>query len=844
MNRTLQRDNRRSWEAQVMGFGLYKGIAMLGMTAITATVPTQAQTCEPHWSEQYASPYIDGWPTAITIFDDGSGSGPRPYIGGMHLVGPGITLNDIAQLNENNGWSPLADGFDDFVFALTTFDDGSGDSDALYTVGSFTIAGKISANKVAKWDGQMWSALGEGLDGSGYSVAVFDDGTGAALYVGGIFENAGGISANNIAKWDGQNWSPLDIGIEEDVVYALTVFDDGSGPALYAGGYFQSAGGVSAQNIAKWDGVNWSPLGEGTDSIIRSLVVFDDGSGSALYAAGDFLEAGGDYARRIARWDGISWSQLGTGISNRVLDLTVVDFVNGPALFAAGYFFEAGGVACSRIAKWDGKSWSPLGAGLNMIGGPITFALSPFDDGSDNGPVLLVAGRFDYAGDIPAENFARWDGKEWSTAGGIFPTKFSGRAMTVVEEGGNVDPGLYCGGFSDFFGVPVVNNITHLKDGEWVPVGPGTSGSVQTLKHFDDGSGPALFVGGGFFEAGGMPANRVAKWDGNSWSPLGDGVDDTVMTMCVFDDGAGDGPLLYAGGAFKHSGDTSMYCIAKWDGKNWNALGQNINQYSQSVRTMIVFDDGTGYGDALYVGGDFFIGLNTGEFINIARWDGSQWSQVGAGSNSIVYAFAIYDDGSGPALYASGQFPNTDGIYVYGLGRWDGEDWSIVPGGEISNGSDFITIFTLQVFNDGLSDRPALYVGGRFNMIGSTAANQIARWHGKTWSALGSGLESIPQVDPYAFSMAVFDDGGPQGESLYVTGSFLLADGNSSNNYAQWIPCINPILGDLNGDGSVNTADLLILFANWGPCAECSADLDNDGFVGTSDLLIHFSKWK
>jgi len=43
---------------------------------------------------------------------------------------------------------------------------------------------------------------------------------------------------------------------------------------------------------------------------------------------------------------------------------------------------------------------------------------------------------------------------------------------------------------------------------------------------------------------------------------------------------------------------------------------------------------------------------------------------------------------------------------------------------------------------------------------------------------------------------------------------------------------------DLDGDGVVDTADLLILLAAWGPCSgECVADIDGDGAVGTTDLL-------
>ena len=55
------------------------------------------------------------------------------------------------------------------------------------------------------------------------------------------------------------------------------------------------------------------------------------------------------------------------------------------------------------------------------------------------------------------------------------------------------------------------------------------------------------------------------------------------------------------------------------------------------------------------------------------------------------------------------------------------------------------------------------------------------------------------------------------------------------------------IPGDLDGDGSVGIRDLLILFANWGPCPvppdPCPADLNGDGSVGVGDLLILFANW-
>src|SRR5712692_6157879 len=174
----------------------------------------------------------------------------------------------------------LGNGTNGPVRALTVFDDGTGP--ALYAGGNFTTAGDVSANHVAKWDGTEWSALGNGTDGPVLALTVVNDGTdGQALYAGGLFTMAGGVPANNIAKWDGTQWYPLSSGMN-DLVRALTVFDDGTGPALYAGGDFLTAGGVPANDIASWDGTQWSALGSGMSdpqgSAVFALAVFDDGT--------------------------------------------------------------------------------------------------------------------------------------------------------------------------------------------------------------------------------------------------------------------------------------------------------------------------------------------------------------------------------------------------------------------------------------------------------------------------------------------------------------------------------------------------------------------------------------
>ncbi len=57
---------------------------------------------------------------------------------------------------------------------------------------------------------------------------------------------------------------------------------------------------------------------------------------------------------------------------------------------------------------------------------------------------------------------------------------------------------------------------------------------------------------------------------------------------------------------------------------------------------------------------------------------------------------------------------------------------------------------------------------------------------------------------------------------------------------------IGVILADLDNDGVVDAADLLLLLGAWGPCDDCDdceADFDDDCIVGTPDLLRLLGDW-
>ena len=50
-------------------------------------------------------------------------------------------------------------------------------------------------------------------------------------------------------------------------------------------------------------------------------------------------------------------------------------------------------------------------------------------------------------------------------------------------------------------------------------------------------------------------------------------------------------------------------------------------------------------------------------------------------------------------------------------------------------------------------------------------------------------------------------------------------------------------VGDLNGDGIVNGADLALILASWGACPDCPADLNGDGMVDGGDLAFILANW-
>ncbi len=664
-------------------------------------------------------------------------------------------------------------------------------SGTLYAGGEFTIMGTVFANRVARWNGSAWSALGSGLNEYVYALAV--DGAGH-LYAGGVFTTAGGVSAKGVAKWNGSAWSALGAGLSGGEVDSLLV--DGS--TLYAGGSFTNAGGTAVFHIARWNGSAWSALGAGlgTYSSHHVTALAKDGSGN-LVAGGYFTNAGTLAVNYIARWDGSVWVPLGTGMNGGVRALTM----HAGQLYAGGSFGTAGGVAARNIARWDGSAWNALGAGVGWDGNEPAQALA--SDGAGN---LYVGGQFSWAGGTNANRIARWDGSAWHTLGsgiGYDPSGDDVYALAVDTSGT-----VFAGGTFTVAGDRGANYIARWSGGAWSTLGPGMNGTVYALA---DGGAGTLYAGGEFTTAGSVVANRVARWTGSAWTNLGAGMDNTVKTLLV-DGGNGH---LYAGGVFTNIGSLAAYHVAKWDGAAWAALGSGIRgDHSYYVSALAL-----GAGGALYAGGYFTnAGGNTAS--NIAAWNGTAWSPLGAGIGGVIpqsYVHALAVD-TGGTLYVGGQFWMAGGTSAKNIARWDGSSWSNMTNGLGSGGGGEAvyalafdsagTLYAGGSFDGGPSlfakwdgtnwidlgfsgmnggyihalaadGAGAVYVGGSFTQANWSTANRIAKWDGAAWSTLGSGMgkrvEDYPAYGSYIYAL-VLDGAG----TLYAGGDFAEAGGKLS----------------------------------------------------------------
>lgn len=497
------------------------------------------------WISLNGSP--DGSVTAL------ASHGANLYAGGGFSSIAGVNARSIAQWN-GAGWFALGSGL-----IGNNASSSLGSSVAAIGVlggnvivgGSFTNAGGMRVSRIARWDGGAWHSMGA-MNDTVETIRI----SGTNAYVGGPFTQADDYVVNHVARWDGTRFHALGrSGRSEGVAFPGLRALAADGGRIYAGGLFTGIGRVQASRVACWDGTNWARLGtglrginEGNGTAVNAIAAAGNGD---VYVGGVFTNAGGVTAHNIARWNGVNWFPVGNGIPGTVSAIAV----RGSEVFVGGTFTTnvSGGTAFN-IAKWNGSTWSALPGIMNgTIGNFVVTAITVHN--SD----VYVGGNFNVfnmSSGQSGSHIARHDGTEWVPLG----TGMNSNVTSIVVVGSDV----YAGGRFSIAGGVAASRIARWNGSAWSSLGTGLGGTGNYQVSALAVIGSDVYAAGNFTSAGGLEVNRIAKWNGISWSALGNGMTRSFATPSVLALAARDSDL-FVGGNFEGAGGKPAYYIAQWN---------------------------------------------------------------------------------------------------------------------------------------------------------------------------------------------------------------------------------------------------------------------------------------
>lgn len=693
--------------------------------------------------------------------------------------------------------------------------------ETLIVAGSFTSVGDIPARYVAQWNGAAWTTVGNSVDFATTNfvvraLEVYDDGQGPALYAGGDFSKIGGVNASRIARWTGGAWEPVGPGVSSRV-FALQTFDDGSGAKLFAGGEFTLAGGTPAPYIARWDGSAWTSTSSGPLGRAADFEVVEEAGVSVLYAAGSFgTGVGGQYAR-LARWTGDSWLTVGASMNGEIFDLfPYVDRGNQTFLIAGNLALAPAGTPAPAAILRNG-AWVPVPS-LNSLHNPIVSSFATISDPATGDPLLLFAGR------ITSNNRAL--GFASSAEDPVHEVLGLGLhepplAMASIDDG--LNPGrktVYADG------------VTRLVEGKWETLPRYPDRQPRDLIVAAPGGGPPLLFAAGDFGrilgSGGpqAPVEGFAAFDGADWFVPGGGFTGYATSL------AADAQDTVYIGAMVEAGDEHEPTVFAWNGASLIELPGL--QTDGSIRDLVFFDSGDG--ERLYAIGQRMV---NGE--PVARWTGAAWESVSTGSTSSRHRGVVVQEQGGPALYLS--------AFSTFLMRFDGAVWSAIDLRDANPEGWLCYVTDLAAFDDGFGER--LFLSGEINDGTYPRPSFIARLdHGQlTFLALGDDFVAYHGTDdaywPEAERLFAFTDGEFGPDTLLLSGDFTSVAGIGAHTLAGWRAAY-PLPGDINGDNVVGMADLMGVVDAFNttagdPAFNPDADLDDNGSVDFADLNVVIS---
>lgn len=349
-----------------------------------------------------------------------------------------------------------------------------------------------------------------GLDNSGGSLAVWDDGRGPALYMANAFTRIGDMtftpSPLNVARWNGYGWEALP-----------SALPPGQGISwLAVHGGLLTGSGPSA--VLTWNGYGWASLGPpATDQ------------GGPLLSHGGLLYARSrpESPAALRVWNGATWSDTALDPPGAT-HYSISALASHEGSVCMGGSFSSGGLR-SGVARLVGSTYELVGSEATGAN-PSVNSLQAF-----NGE--LVAGEGGGLWRIKGNSWYRFDPP---------PSNNGNVADAYVRCLGAYAGDLIVGGRFTEFGAVGAVGLARWNTVEWKSLSGGAAASGLQLSGFCEFSGELTVSGSSVFTP--LFQYGLARWTGSEWKPIGLGFENAIRCFAVVNS------QLHAGGFFRYMG--------------------------------------------------------------------------------------------------------------------------------------------------------------------------------------------------------------------------------------------------------------------------------------------------
>lgn len=646
---------------------------------------------------------------------------------------------------------------------------------------SFTPTGgsAVTAAHIVRFDGTTFFAVpnapNDGIRGMFYENSIVFD---ANLVVWGDFTQVGTLAASRIARWNNfnQTWTAVGSGLSSSPTAVVQIQGSGGFNDIdYVAVGIAQAGGVPIETAARWTGSAWQQYGPtGSAALTGTFNAVINFGGVTI--GGSFLTASGQSLYSVARLASNAWTNVSSnGTIGRARAITAF---NGNVVIG-GDFTRIDSVPASRLAQRNlaTGAWSALGGGVNGTVNALTTL----------GSELIIGGSFSTAGSppLPVTNVAAWNGTSWRPLG----SGLNGPVNGFTIWNGSL---VAVGAFSQS-GATVIHKVARFDGTNWVPIdplfNPAELFSAAVL-------GSNLHVGG---------TGGIFRLSGTTFAPLSGNVNGPVYTLLAY---LGS---LYVGGEFTTVGAPPQVFprLARWNGSQWLGVGAAPGNFGfGSVRGLFILND------EIVAAGDFQVATPAQNAINIASYNGVQWSTLPQQqANATVLAGLSLAN----TTHVVGLFDRIGLIDSFAYGQWSPAPVVVTPPANQT---------VCETDGTGLASFAAVFAGNPPPTLrwhrNNIPLNDSLRISGTTTPNLS--IAGITEADEGNYTCVATDTCGGITTSAIATLT---------------VGCCRP---DFTGDGLANAFDIFEFLNLWF-ASDPRANYNGAGPIDALDIFDYLNDW-